>query len=218
MHRKKVSIIKEECFRYTVSKRPLWQKPLIFARRFFFVIHLHGIHSIIIKSFFLLFFVLNYTSFLLCIQLQNFPGSASSASTHWGKINFLFINSTWFKDRKIVGVLSKFSSKSNFWKVLFLPQCVLLPLLFAESRGLVFWPISFGKMQIKLSVRRSGGRMCVEKQREVLLPAELVLFLLYLLYQEQNCIIKVVHHRGRYTISPKEPRKLFSMRTWELEN
>ena len=108
---------------------------------------------------------------------------------------------------------TKFSSKSNFWKVLFLPQCVLLPLLFAESRGLVFWPISFGKMQIKLSVRRSGGRMCVEKQREVLLPAELVLFLLYLLYQEQNCIIKVVHHRGRYTISPKEPRKLFSMRT-----
>ena len=106
MHRKKVSIIKEECFRYTVSKRPLWQKPLIFARRFFFVIHLHGIHSIIIKSFFLLFFVLNYTSFLLCIQLQNFPGSASSASTHWGKINFLSINSTWFKSHKIVAKLS----------------------------------------------------------------------------------------------------------------
>lgn len=217
MHRKKVSIIKEECFRYTVSKRPLWQKPLIFARRFFFVIHLHGIHSIIIKSFFLPFFVLNYTSFLLCIQLQNFPGSASTATTHCGKINFLFINSTWFKDRKIVGVLRFHQSRIFGWYC-FLPQCVLLPLLFAESRGLVFWPISFRKMQIKLSVRRSGGRMCVEKQREVLLPAELVLFLLYLLYQEQNCIIKVVHHRGRYTISPKEPRKLFSMRTWELEN
>ena len=216
MHRKKVSIIKEECFRYTVSKRPLWQKPLIFARRFFFVIHLHGIHSIIIKSFFLLFFVLNYTSFLLCIQLQNFPGSASSASTHWGKINFLSINSTWFKSHKIVAKLSFHQNRIFGWYCFC--QCVLLPLLFAESRGLVFWPISFGKMQIKLSVRRSGCRMCVEKQREVLLPAELVLLLLYLLYQEQNCIIKVVHHRGRYTISPKEPRKLFSMRTWELEN
>ena len=217
MHRKKVSIIKEECFRYTVSKRPLWQKPLIFARRFFFVIHLHGIHSIIIKSFFLLFFCLKLHLVPSVHTTAKLPRLCFHSYITLGQDHF-FVDKFNLIQKSQNRCWTKFSSQPNFWKVLFLPQCVLLPLLFAESKGLVFWPISFGKMQIKLSVRRSGGRMCVEKQREVLLPAELVLFLLYLLYQEQNCIIKVVHHRGRYTISPKEPRKLFSMRTWELEN
>ena len=108
MHRKKVSIIKEECFRYTVSKRPLWQKPLIFARRFFLSSTSMAFIASSSKASFFSFFVLNYTSFLLCIQLQNFPGSASTATTHWGKINFLSINSIsiWLKSYKIVATLS----------------------------------------------------------------------------------------------------------------